>query len=101
MPKVWAELRPEGRKAGNDIIGEIMDSLSETTLLIVLGLACVVVLVLLPFKEDKDASGIRAGIRTRVTGSHRRGEPRRVLTQISRKRLTYSRENVEEQSQQF
>jgi len=60
-----------------------MDSSTETTLLMVLGLACVAALVLLPFKEDEDSSGIRAEIQARVRGSHRHGEPRQVSKQIT------------------
>jgi len=60
-----------------------MDPSTETTLLLVLGLACVAALVLLPFKEDEDSSGIRAGVRASVRGSVRRGEPRQVSKQIT------------------
>jgi len=59
-----------------------MDSSTETTLFLVLGLACVTALVLLPFKEDEDTSGIRAEIRARVRGSPRHREPRQVLKQV-------------------
>ena len=76
MPKVRAELRPEGRKAEIGALGEVMDSSTETTLLLVLGLICVATLVLLPIKEDEDASGIQAGIQARVRGSHSHGGQR-------------------------
>jgi len=73
-----------------------MNSFTETTLLLVLGLACVVALVLLPFKEDEDASGIRARIRTRVTGSHRRGEPRQAWVPTNTKEAA----NVQQRERQ-
>jgi len=78
-----------------------MDSFTETTLLLVLGLVCVATLVLLPIKEGEDASGIRAGIQARVRGSRSHGGQGQVSRRISWKRLTHSRENMEELSQQF
>jgi len=78
-----------------------MDSFTKTTLLVALGLACVVMLVLLPFKEDENSSGIRSGIRAKVRGSRSRGEPRQVSNQMARMWLTHSSENSEELSQQF
>jgi len=78
-----------------------MDSFTETTLLLVLGLVCVVSLAFLPIKEDEDASGIRAGIQAGARGSRDHRGQRQVQGQIARTRLTHSRENLEELSQQF
>ena len=64
-------------------VGETMDSSTKTTLLVALGLACVAALVLLPYKEDEDSSGIRAEIQVRVRSSHCCGEPRQVSKQIT------------------
>jgi len=55
-----------------------MDSSTETTLLLVLGLMCVATLVFLSIKEDEDVSGIRAGIQARVWGSRGHGGQRQV-----------------------
>jgi len=60
-----------------------MDSSSETTLLLVLGLTCVVALVLLSFNKDEDSSGTRAEIRARVRGFPHHRETRQVLKQIT------------------
>ena len=60
-----------------------MDPSIEISLLVILGLACVTALVLLPFKEDEDSSGIRAGIQARVRGSRHCGEQRQVSKQMT------------------
>ena len=60
-----------------------MHPATETTLLMVLGLICVAILVLLPIKEDEDASGIRVGIQARAKGFHHCGEPRQVSKQMT------------------
>jgi len=87
MPIVRAELRPEGRKAEMRVVGEVMDSFTETTLLLILGLVCVATLVLLPIKEGEDASGIRAGMQARARGSRHHEEQRQVSRQVPGKRL--------------
>jgi len=101
-PKKQAEFKPRGKKGINMGIRESMDSSTKTIVLLVLGLACVAALVLLSFKEDEDSSGIRAGIRASVRGSHCHGEVRQVLKQITWEwQLMHSREDPKEQSQQF
>jgi len=58
-----------------------MDPSTETTLLLVLGLACVATLVLFPNKGSKDPRGVQEG--ESGTGSHRHGGVRQVLKQIT------------------
>jgi len=77
-----------------------MDPSTKTTLLLVLGLACVATLVLLLKKESEEQRGVQPS--ASVRGSHHCGGVRQVPEQITLEwQLTNSREDPEEWSQPF